>query len=404
MKKPISRFFEHHLENIVFTVIELILGLVLPFAIAYFFSKKDPYLLVIYGFGLSIISFFIIIIFNQRIVLDKKIRPVYQILNTRFSHHSYDDQYLIRSEHYSSEKFLLAEQLAKVVLPKYVSELYVGNSNLAKLNIIIDSGSTLAPLFPELIADGIELDGIGYQNEYIQYKNCKIWFYTNSQAGIDEIHRMPSSKYYKLTERHFNLISGQPLKKYRATTGKYAQEFLKLLWAEESTGVDSSKTIGVITANWFLIGSNCEKVALCARGLGHMDFKQSVIEHSDIIILVSPLGKILPVDDVKILNSIIQTTDGDTYNTYYIPENYKLKTFLLTTSRPDNGLCELYGIGYKIIEEIKNKNSGNNYMVHDLCKMFQPKGKRKEEISLQDLPHEYIRDNKKKIYGHYLKS
>ncbi|MBK9316465.1 MAG: hypothetical protein IPM55_19810 [Acidobacteria bacterium] len=400
MRSPVIRFIRDNYVDVIFFIAEAALALGLPFLIALLFSKKDPYILGLNAFGLTVITFFIIILFNQRVVLDKKIQPIYNLLSARFGHHSYDDQYFLRTNHYTKEKELLAEQLAQHVLPKVIGDLYNKNSNLRVINIIIDSGSTLTPLFPELISEGIQLNNIRYTEDMIKMEGkVDIFIYTNSESGIDEIHRIPSIKSLKLTERHFNLIGGQPLRKYRANTGRLTQMFLDSLWKEKKENKDTVCTISIITANWFTVKRNCTEIALLARGHGHMDFKKSVCENSDIILLVAPLGKILPINNVKILNDILKKYESDTYQDYVIPCDRKNMTYLITTQRPINVLYPLYRISRELTKEIKD-TEGLNYMVYKSCKLFVPQGKMHDEIFLNDVPHHYIRENFEEIYGY----
>jgi hypothetical protein len=67
---------------------------------------------------------------------------------------------------------------------------------------------------------------------YIKKHKIEVIFYTNNLAGIDEIHKINPSL-IRINERSFNLIGGQPLNVYRATTGESSIDFLKTIWSKQ---------------------------------------------------------------------------------------------------------------------------------------------------------------------------
>jgi hypothetical protein len=88
--------------------------------------------------------------------------------------------------------------------------------------------------------------------------------------------------------------------------------------------------LGILTANWFTCGTDFKEISICAKGLGHFKFKVDVIDHSQYIILVAPLGKLLPIDDSNLLNSIMpkvveyQFVESESkYQSYTIPKGEK---------------------------------------------------------------------------------
>jgi hypothetical protein len=206
---------------------------------------------------------------------------------------------------------------------------------------------------------------------------------------------MDADKICVMSERDFNLIGGQPFKKYRATTGAITQDFLKTFFRKIDKSVEV--TIGVLTANWFIVGTNLDEISICARGIGHMDFKKTVSDNCQHRILVAPLGKILPIQNVETLNEILATVDveAESYKSYVIPEGQRDTTYLLTTHREQNSRSPFITLTKKINRTKVKKN----YTLHNACPNFAPPGGTHNDVFHLETPHEYIRDRFADVYG-----
>jgi hypothetical protein len=108
---------------------------------------------------------------------------------------------------------------------------------LARINLILDSGTTITPVFPILFRLGIQNLG-----------EIELRVFTNNLAGIDEIHRIDPNEICVLKETDFRLVGGISLSLYRATTGKETQDSLRI-FLEERPHAGCSITVGVLTAN-----------------------------------------------------------------------------------------------------------------------------------------------------------
>jgi len=345
----------------------------------------NPTTLVLITLGLIIVFLLLAILFNLKRLFDIRFSQVNRILIEQFGFYTLDNQYFQRLQHFPLEKIKLAKVFVVKKLPMLIKDIFEKNPNLTKLNVIFDSGTTITPIFKYL--RGCDL----------KFKRENIKIYTNNLAGIDEIHKfdkvydLPSS----LNEEDFNLIGGRPLLKYRATTGKITNDFLDLLKDEQEKSGGKILTLGVLTSNWFIVGREYDNISLCARGKGHFDFKKKVEELSDYVVLISPLGKILPLRDVEQLNKYI--SGDDKYRAFLISEEKRNNTYLLTTYRPKKTLSPLKNLSREL-ENIDRNHSAKNYTLFK--EIFNPVEGSVDEIREIELPHRYIRDNFSEIYGY----
>lgn len=354
------------------------------------FQITDPKIVINIAIGSVIIILLIALLFNlKRLLVNILFNTRTQIIG-KIDNLFLRDEYMVRLRHFTVEKKYLAQILVEKCLPKIVKKICEENVNIKKLNVILDSGTTITPIFPNLIGLGIPCEN----------ENLKLIFYTNNLAGIDEIHKIDPG-ICKLHEREFNLIGGKPLNRYRATTGTSTQNFLKTIWDEKEKSNGAIFTLGIITANWFIGGFDLKKIYVCARGEGHFKFKKDIIENSDYIILVSPLGKILPIDSVIKLKNLIPKNSKSEYESFPIPIEKKQRTFLLTSFRSNNSLSPLINVSI-LLNERKNQNNTENYIFYEDCKIYEPDGD-KWEVIVTELPHQYIRDNFQKVYHCKLK-
>ncbi len=378
----------------------IVLVSLLTFAIALFtlFPKLgNPLYVLIIAFSTIIIMLLYALLFNlKRLIRERfeKIDAMFKEYKTRFESLDLllkdyfgfswiENQYFKRLRHFLDEKKSLARILVNEILPNLIKKICNNSPNLCEINIILDSGTTITPIFPNLIKAGIPTK-----------REVKFNFFTNNLAGIDEIHKMDTSGKDALTERDFNLIGGQPLNKYRATTGELTQRILEDIWENQKRSNNETISVGIITANWIIGGVGLESLQICARGTGHFEFKVSIIKNCQYIILVAPLGKILPVSSVDELNVFI----SDDYRAYKIPVDKRNTTYLLTSYRSTHSISPLLRISDRL-KNIKERNKSQNFIFCDENPVFDPINNR-EEVRLIDLPHDYIRENFKKVYGY----
>ena len=350
----------------------------------------NPTTLVLITLGLIIFFLLLAILFNFKRLFDLRFGQVNRILIEQFGSYTLDNQYFQRLRHFSLEKMKLAQVFVTKKLPMLVEDIFEKNPNLTRLNIIFDSGTTITPIFKYL--RGCDL----------KFKKESIKIYTNNIAGMDEIDKfdqvldLPSA----LKEEDFNLIGGRPLLKERATTGKITNDFLDSLRDEQGNSNGRILTLGVLTSNWFIVGRDYDSISLCVREEGLFEFKKKVEELSDYIVLISPLGKILPLRNVGEINKYI--SGDDKYRDFLIPEEKKDKTYLLTTYRLKKTLSPLIYLSREL-ENIGKNNSAKNYTLFKDKIIFSPVGGSRAEIIEIELPHRYIRENFIDIYGYEMR-
>jgi hypothetical protein len=325
------------------------------------------------------------LLFNQKRLFNTRLGVLGDILERHYGFSLDNNQYNMRARHFRSEKQKLAEILIRDVLPHVIQTARQTKfTNFQKVNIFLDSGTTITPAFKPLLLYGLPLN------------TDQFTIYTNNLAGIDEIHKLPAEELEqcRISEEKFNLLPGLPLSKYRATTEGGMDRFLEELWREQKDSAGRIFTISIITANWVLGGPGLDSLQLCARGRGHLEFKEKLVEHSDYVILVAPLAKLLRVDDVQVLNNL--TAEAD-YRSYPLPKEKKKATFLLTSCRPHHSLSPFRNLTLEL-NNLHERDGGENYMLWPNCPEFMPLGDYNEVISVE-CPHKYVRDSFEKIYG-----
>ncbi len=315
------------------------------------------------------------------------------IITEYFGYVRQQNKYFKRSHHFIEEKSDLANSLVRELLPCIIQRIDREHGQANKtIRIILDSGTTITPIFPCLIRYGIS----GKANDSHNFV-----FYTNNLAGIDEIHRTPPLKKNKLSETDFNLIGGQPLNQQRATTGDFTEGILKDLFDEQDKSKGKIISIGIITSNWFLCHRSLDKLHICDRGRGHMPFKKILVDHCDYIILVTPLGKLLPMNGIDTLNSVLKNEHKDSdslYREFEIPLEKRNQSYLHTSFRKSYSPSPLIRVSDRL-KDIKIEDNGKNYIFSEACPVFDPKVD-KYQARRMDLPHDYIQTNFKKIYGY----
>lgn len=187
-----------------------------------------------------------------------------------------------RMGHFYAEKGAIAEYFT----PMLIDRCQLLAENDTQVFLLIDSGTTLYPIFERLAKDLASRKANG--EEWI--RNLRI--VSNNLPGIETLMNEgrinPYDRYSPLAvECH--LLPGEPLPIYSAVTGEETNEALQNL--EKKMG-DQARFIALTTGNWVRLRRshpNCP-VPL-ARGKGHFAFKQILINISHEVYVVAPLGK-----------------------------------------------------------------------------------------------------------------
>ncbi|MCA1703002.1 MAG: hypothetical protein LC808_06905, partial [Actinobacteria bacterium] len=266
-----------------------------------------------------------------------------------------------------------------------------------RLNLIVDSGTTMATLFPQFLDFDWQWGEPGFNYE----------IHTNNLAGIELLNLVSGSRASPVLFSDegvtLNLIGGHPYRTYRATLGEPTQQYLEGLRRardeQRKTGAKFDPIIGIVTGNWILGGRDLTSLAICARGRSHLEFKRAVVEMSDQIIVVSPLGKILALADVDDLNRIAKDSDHpqDRYESIALPADKESNPILVTTYRSEGSASPLLMTSLRL-QEIGATNVGVNYQLYERNPVWEPNGD-PQHIREVDLPHRYMRKHARDAYS-----
>jgi|GEM_PF-5745495 len=249
-----------------------------------------------------------------------------------------------RTHHYSLEKEHLGKSFAKYIVRYLRTELK--NKSLKRIYILVDSGSTFVPFMRHLAIE------FAKQNEIASLAE-RIRVVTNNLAAVDA-YLFPDGK--ELSQKRMvplHILPGRPNADYRATTSPndpkgraYIEEYLEGLINQKRKELDSKaavKVISLVTGNWiglFPVNKSQSNVLPhpYARGAGHPEFKQKLIDVADEVFVVTPLAKLIrqPINKFNELLEKIGETSKTMKNN---PKAYKMinpvvgKTRLITTSR-----------------------------------------------------------------------
>jgi len=237
-----------------------------------------------------------------------------------------------RVGHFTAEKDQIAEQFRPLLFDRC---RYLLESGKRRIYLLIDSGTTLYPLFQQFGRTAVRLR----ENEQSWIDN--LFVVTNNLPGVESLmdvgRRNPNNRYSDLAI-NCQLLPGVPLPVYSAVTGELATTALAEL--KKSADPVADVFIAVVTGNWIRVRRTAP---LCpvplARGKGHREFKQALIDCSDEIYVVGPLGKLFieqPLDDVNAaldLNDRYVDPDKKPYGEVTITDDKALCVKLVTTSR-----------------------------------------------------------------------
>jgi len=208
-----------------------------------------------------------------------------------------------RVGHFYDEK----EQLAEQFLPRLLQRCHALVESGKRVFLLIDSGTTLYPFFREL------------GQAAVRYReNNESWIdevevVTNNLPGVESLmdfgRRNPNNRYSPLAIK-CQLLPGAPLPVYSAVTGDIAVNALHRL--KEQPRQKESVFIGLVTGNWIRL--RIEELACpvpLARGEGHLEFKEALIDCSTEVYVVAPLGKIFVKVSLAELNQALGYKDAN---------------------------------------------------------------------------------------------
>ena len=159
--------FKTEVVSLFIAILSLIIGLV-----SYIRHNYDPAVVAIITFGSvnMILLLIALFVFKKyfRIRFDEmnkmineredKLENSDQILRDFFGFSWRRNQYFRRISHFTDEKRLLAQSFVRITFPHVINLMAKENRKMEKVFIIFDSGTTVTPIFPELINNSAHLN------------------------------------------------------------------------------------------------------------------------------------------------------------------------------------------------------------------------------------------------------
>ena len=223
----------------------------------------------------------------------------------------------------------------------------------------------------------------------------KIEIFTNSLSGSDAFCRMPANK---LRQEQVHLFGGAQIEKYRAVLGEVTINAMNTV---NNSYKKNGLIIGIITANWLLVGNGYRKLILCSTEQVHLQYKKRLAEIADILIIASPLGKLLKLDTPSELNTILRLREDrkpeyEGFAIDSIPNRNHENTILITTFR-NNKKSILYHHSKNLRASHDDKKHKkyrlttiNNFSVLDY------RLDRENQIEIE-MPHQYLREHSYRV-------
>lgn len=320
--------------------------------------------------------------------LDKaKIRPSSQTL------------FAERWDHFKKEKQYIAEKFTDLLIRRLK---HLAKDHDKKIFLLIDSGTTLYPFFEKI---GKEMTTLHFQHE--AWKDNLV-LVTNNLPGVDSLMQhsrvYPNFRYTPLAIE-CKLLPGAPLPVYSAVTGKDTISFLENLKKE----TENPYLLALTTGNWIRIRRTEPACPVpLARGKGHLEFKQALLDVSDEIYVISPLGKIFVRADPTSVNKTLNFKDQKEnpefheYKETQIDNSKAQKVSLISTSRNRTRILSELSIRLKsrlgISDDTDKQNEcyeDNDYaiatMIGHTLFPFDDLPQQKHDELIEEFPHNHTR-------------
>jgi hypothetical protein len=154
MKKfEIGYLYQRYRYEILISGIMAILTIVVTIIATILLADQNPRIIVDISIGFLLFLMLLSILFDHKKHLEDLFLKVISTMSEG-EHFFRKDMYVERLKHFTKEKGILADALVNKELPKIVNRIIRENPSLTTLNIILDSGTTINPIFPELVCLG----------------------------------------------------------------------------------------------------------------------------------------------------------------------------------------------------------------------------------------------------------
>jgi hypothetical protein len=304
----------------------------------------------------------------------------------------------LRKEHFLKEKLFLADQFTPTLLDRCRHHIESGKDVI----LLIDSGTTLYHLFEPIGKSTVK----AHQHSEPWLQNFSIE--SNNLPGIENLMRsglLDRDDRYSPLAITCNLLPGAPLPVYSALTGERTTKALKAL--REDAG-EEAIFIAVTTGNWIRLRRSTPVCPVpLARGKGHLEFKQALIDHADETFVVAPLGKIFMDVPPKDVNKALgfseksNTPEKHPYHEVNI-DNQKAESIkLVSTYRPRGHLLSELSTKVRVVLNVDNitldrckqgyQEKPINQLNHLVYKFKDLPEEIEDEVEIE-FPHENTRD------------
>ncbi|HEU4872712.1 MAG TPA: hypothetical protein VFT44_06405 [Pyrinomonadaceae bacterium] len=294
-------------------------------------------------------------------------------------------------------------------------EKYLKHDPLKRFCLVIDSGTTLYPVFQE-ITDRLRR---GPSAKAWRERVCVV---TNNIPGIQYLMKNakdnPNDDYSEIAIKCF-IVPGKPLSVYAAITGTESTNWLlqirNLLMSEDCIGkqtADSApvtwKIIGFVTGNYIArkIEGKKHYYFPVARGEGHVEVKRMIVEVSEEVFVLAPLMK-FSFAGVDLLNKVngfnLDRKDVERakqepkrvkYEEIAISDEKKCRFF--TTSRRRDAIFREFS--HDLWHELSTHYHQDSVNMPEFdLRYWNPAVEGNREVELaREIPHENLRENYEK--------
>lgn len=279
-----------------------------------------------------------------------------------------------RLGHFHEEKEFIADKFVPLLLNRCKSLI---ESNIT-VYLLIDSGTTLYPICKKLGQETVEC--FAKNEKWIN----KLIIVTNNLPGVEafmQFGRTNSESRYSKLAIECKLLPGVPLPIYSAVTGVETNKAVEYLRREAKKN-EEFMFISLVTGNWIQLPKKKTNHPMpLARGTGHCEFKETLINNSDEVYVVSPLGKIFfrhPLDEI---NKALGFTEDDEdlakrkYHNVKINDDIVSSIKLVTTSRTDGRVLSKHSTKVQAVFGIDGETKTDD------LKIFQ------NSKSMERIPH-----------------
>jgi hypothetical protein len=342
-----------------------------------------------------------------------------------------DSIFEMRAKHYEHEKLALAKNFVGMLRDRV---RFLQSHQSSKIQIIIDSGSTLAPIFDVIgkVAScttdpwSKEIEFFTNNIKGVQYLLKYREPYLEDDANGEEFHAY-RSRYAEIPIK-CSILPGKILSPYAAIADKTTIEAVQDIGSRENT-----YTISVTTGNYILLDGGNNLAVPIARAGYHPHMKAVLHSVAGEVYLVAPLGKILlgtaanngagtPLTQLNTDLGFVREARRVSQQPYrpatqdvFVEDNlqgvfasldtaWKEKVVLVTTTRRKDdhvffGHYELLRRHFPLFDPsmtkiVSNSGQGQHLLAFEFDKLPQV---RADQIAVE-IPHSYIREHRKRYF------